>query len=145
MNCLVVAILTINNEKSKSLEDCLRLWENYEDIIDLGTEVMETGKDVRDFLFLDDNFVKKNEEKFKNFDSEIEIEYNVGVVTLVGDRMKNSPGIASVAIGAIPHINIKRAVFAPHTSQIILVLDEKDVVEAVNSIHAKMHEINKSF
>lgn len=139
------AILTVNNEKSKSLEDCLRLWENYEDIIDLGTEILETGKDVRDFLVLDSNFVRKNEEKLRNFDSEIKIEYHVGVVTLIGDRMKNSPGVGSVTIGSIPNINIKRAVFAPHTSQIILVLDENDVGEAVSCIHSKRISINRSF
>lgn len=135
------AILTINNEKSKSLEDCIRLWENYEDFIDLGTEVLETGKAVRDFLFLDGNFIKRNEENFKNFDQEIEIEYNVGVVTLIGDRMRYSPGVASIAIGAIPNINIKRAVFAPHTSQIIIVLDEKNIREAVLAIHSKRNQI----
>jgi aspartate kinase len=136
------AILTINNEKSKSLEDCLRLWENYEDFIDLGTEVLETGKVVRDFLVLDAGFVKQNEDRLKSFDSEIEIEYNVGVVTLIGDRMKYSPGIASIAIGTIPEINIKRAVFAPHTSQIILVVKEHDVKASVRAIHSKRAEIN---
>jgi aspartate kinase len=137
------AILTINNDRSKSLEDCLRLWESYEDFLDLGTEVLETGKVVRDFLLLDANFVKKHEERLRSFDEQLEIEYGVGVVTLIGDRMKDSPGTASIAISAIPNINIKRAVFAPHTSQIILVLDERDVETAVRSIHAKRSKMNR--
>ena len=65
------------------------------------------------------------------------MEYDVGVVTLIGDKLKYSSGVASIAIGSIPKINIRRAVFAPHTSQIILIMDEKDVNEAVNSIHSK--------
>jgi len=137
------AILTINNDRSKSLEDCLRLWESYEDFLDLGTEILETGKVVRDFLLLDANFVKKHEEQLRSFDEQLEIEYGVGVVTLIGDRMKHSPGTASIAISAIPEINIKRAVFAPHTSQIILVLNEQDVETAVRSIHAKRSKMNK--
>ncbi|MBS7643612.1 aspartate kinase [Candidatus Bathyarchaeota archaeon] len=137
------AILTISNDRSKSLEDCLRLWESYEDFLDLGTEVLETGKVVRDFLLLDANFVKKHEERLRSFDEQLEIEYGVGVVTLIGDRMRDSPGIASIAISAIPNINIKRAVFAPHTSQIILVLDERDVETAVRSIHAKRSKMNR--
>ena len=58
--------------------------------------------------------------------------------------MKYSSGIASIAIGAIPQINIKRGIFAPHTSQIILVVEENMVAETVAAIHAKREEMNKS-
>jgi hypothetical protein len=57
--------------------------------------------------------------------------------------MKYSSGVASIAIGAIPQINIKRGIFAPHTSQIILLVDEKQVAETVKYIHAKRKEMNK--
>jgi aspartokinase len=42
----------------------------------------------------------------KGFDDEMKIEYGLGVVTLIGDRMKDSPGVASLAISAISGINI---------------------------------------
>jgi aspartate kinase len=134
-NC---AIVTINSDRSKSLEDCMRLWEGFDNFLDLGTEVLENGKIIRDYLMLEGEFVKQYEERIRNFDNELEIEYGIGVVTLIGDKMKDSPGIASIAVGSIPHMNIKRGVFAPHTSQIILALKESDVDEAINTIHKKL-------
>ena len=137
------AILSINDEKSRSLEDSLRIWERRNDFLDLGAETMETGEHIRDFLFLDSDFLKKNEERLKGFDENLKVEYGLGVVTLIGDRMKDSPGVASLAIGAISGINIKRGIFAPHTSQIILVVEETNVATTVAAIHLKKQELNK--
>ena len=138
------AILSMNDEKSRSLEDSLRIWERRNDFMDLGAETMETGERIRDFLFLDSDFLKKNEEKLKGFDENLKIDYGLGVVTLIGDRMKDSPGVASLAISAISGINIKRGIFAPHTSQIILVVEEKNVNATVAAIHLKKQELNKT-
>ena len=137
------AILSMNDEKSRSLEDSLRIWEKRNDFMDLGAETLETGERIRDFLFLDSDFLKKNEEKLKGFDENLKIEYGLGVVTLIGDRMKDSPGVASLAISAISGINIKRGIFAPHTSQIIIVVEEKSVNATVAAIHLKKAEMNK--
>jgi len=139
-NC---AIITMNSDRSRSLEDCLRLWEGYDGFLDLGTEVIETGRVVRDLLVLDADFVRRHEEQLKSFDKEMSIERGLGIVTLVGDKMKSSAGVASIAVGSIPDINIKRGVFAPHTSQIILVISEGDVPEAVRRIHSQLNRINK--
>ena len=136
------AILTMNDEKSHSLEDSLRVWERRNDFMDLGAETLETGERIRDFLFLDSEFLRKNEEKLKGFDENLKVEYGLGVVTLIGDRMKDSPGVASTAIGAIAGINIKRALFAPHTSQIIIVVEEKNINATVAAIHLKKTEMN---
>jgi aspartate kinase len=137
------AILTMDDQNSRSLEDALRIWENCNDFLDLGTETLETGKRIRDFLFLDSEFLRKNEERLRGFDEDLTIEDGVGVVTLIGDGMKYSSGVASIAIGAIPGINIKRGIFAPHTSQIILVVDEGNVGATVAAIHAKRPEMNR--
>ncbi len=137
------AILTMNDEKSRSLEDLLRIWERRNDFLDLGAEALETGERIRDFLFLDADFLRKSEEKLKRFDEKMRIEYGLGVVTLIGDKMKDSPGVASMAISALSGINIKRGVFAPHTSQIILVVEEKNVHATVAAIHRKKQELNK--
>jgi aspartate kinase len=137
------AILSMNDEKSRSFEDSLRVWERRNDFMDLGAETLETGERIRDFLFLDSDFLKKNEEKIKGFDEHLKIEYGLGVVTLIGDRMKDSPGVASLAIGAISGINIKRGIFAPHTSQIILVVEDKNVGLTVAAIHKKKQDFNK--
>jgi aspartate kinase len=138
------AILSMNDEKSRSLEDSLRIWEKRNDFMDLGAETLETGERIRDFLFLDSDFLRKNEEKLKGFDENLKIEYGLGVVTLIGDRMKSSAGVASIAIGAISGINIKRGIFAPHTSQIIIVVEEKNVNATVAAIHRKKTEMNNS-
>jgi aspartate kinase len=138
------AILSMHDEKSRSLEDSLRIWEKRNDFMDLGAETLETGERIRDFLFLDSDFLKKNEEKLEGFDEKLTIEFGLGVVTLIGDKMKDSPGVASSAISAIHGINIKRGIFAPHTSQIIIVVEEKNVKPAVASIHQKLAELNKN-
>jgi len=139
-NC---AIITMNSDRSRSLEDCLRLWEGYDSFLDLGTEVMETGQVIRDFLVLDANFVRRHEEQLRSFDKDMIVEYGVGIVTLIGDKMKTSAGTASIAIGSIPDINIRRGVFAPHTSQIILIVNEEDVTETVRRVHSQLNRINK--
>jgi aspartate kinase len=137
------AILSMNDEKSHSLEDSLRIWEKRNDFMDLGAETLETGERIRDFLFLDSDFLRKNEEKLKGFDENLKVEYGLGVVTLIGDRMKHSAGVASIAIGAISGINIKRGIFAPHTSQIIIVVEEAKVNATVAAIHRKKAKMNK--
>jgi aspartate kinase len=136
------AILSINDDKSRSLVDSLRIWEKRNDFMDLGAETLETGERIRDFLFLDSDFLKKSEEKLKGFDENLKVDYGLGVVTLIGDKMKDSPGVASLAISAISGINIKRGIFAPHTSQIILVVEEKNVNATVAAIHVKKQEMN---
>ena len=133
----------MNDEKSHTLEDSLRIWEKRNDFLDLGAETLETGTRIRDFLFLDSDFLRKNEEKLKGFDENLKVEYGLGVVTLIGDRMKNSPGVASLAISSISGINIKRGIFAPHTSQIIIVVDEKNVNATIAAIHSKIAKMNK--
>ena len=138
------AILSMNDEKSHSFEDSLRIWEKRNDFLDLGAETLETGVRIRDFLFMDSDFLKKNEEKLKGFDENLKIDYGLGVVTLIGDKMKNSPGVASLAISSISGINIERGIFAPHTSQIIIVVDEKNVNITVAAIHSKKTEMNQS-
>ena len=108
------AILSMGDEKSRSLEDSLRIWERRNDFMDLGAETMETGERIRDFLFLDSDFLKKNEEKLKGFDENMKIDYGLGVVTLIGDRMKDSPGVASLAISAIRHQHKTRHLRTAH-------------------------------
>ena len=70
------------------------------------------------------------------------VEYGLGAVALIGNRMRSSTGAALTAIRALPNINIKRGVFAPHTSQIILVVSGEDVSEAIRAIH---HQVNKVY
>jgi aspartokinase len=113
-------------------------WEDYDGFLDLGAEVMDTGQVLRDFLVLDANFVRRNETRLRSFDKEMKVEYGLGTVTLVGDKMRDTPGVASIAINAIPKTNIIRGVLAPHTSQIMLVVNEDDVSNAIRDIHSEL-------
>jgi len=137
------AIITIDDRVSKSVEDCFRRWENYDEFLDLGTETLSTGEVVRDIFVLDAQFVLNHLNQIKYFDPKLTVKYEMGVVTLVGDKMKHTGGVAATAIGTIPRTNINRAVFAPHTSQIILIVSDKDVEYVMKSIHAVVEEINK--
>ncbi|MGA3297389.1 MAG: hypothetical protein ABSD41_08055, partial [Candidatus Bathyarchaeia archaeon] len=119
-------IITMNNERS------------YDGFLDLGAEVMDTGQVLRDFLVLDANFVRRNETRLRSFDKEMKLEYGLGTVTLVGDKMRDTPGVASIAINAIPKTNIRRGVLAPHTSQIMLVVNEDDVSNTIRDIHSEL-------
>ena len=64
-------------------------FDGNDDFIDLGAETLETGKRIRDLFFLDSNFVKKNILKIRAFDDEAKIEYNLGIVSLIGDKLKD--------------------------------------------------------
>lgn len=136
------AIVTLSNEKARTLEDTLRHWENYEEFRDLGNETLPSGKVIRDYLFYDASFLYSKQKQLNQLDPDIQIQDHVGIVTLIGDRMRSHPGVASTAISAIPHINIKRAVFLPHSSQIILVVEEQDVAEALRAIHGAVQQLN---
>jgi aspartokinase len=136
------AIVTLSNDKARILEDTLHHWEQYEEFRDLGTETLSTGEIIRDFLFYDATFLAERREQLLNMDPTIRVVDHVGIVTLIGDRMRTHPGVASAAISSIPHINIKRAVFLPHSSQIVLVIDEASVPEALRTIHAAVQQLN---
>ena len=64
----------MNDEKSRSLEDLLRIWERRNDFLDLGAEALETGERIRDFLFLDADFLRKSEGKLKGFGEKMGID-----------------------------------------------------------------------
>ncbi|MHA2407123.1 MAG: amino acid kinase family protein [Candidatus Ranarchaeia archaeon] len=136
-------IITLDDRMSKSLEDCLRRWENYSEFLDLGTETLASGKVIRDIFILDNDFVKKHESQIKQFDPKMTIRYGLGVVTLVGDSMRHTGGVAATAMSTIPRTNINRAVFAPHTSQIIFIVADKDVEHVMKSIHGIIAEVNQ--
>jgi aspartokinase len=88
---------------------------------------MDRGEVLRNFLVLDADFVRKYEKQLRPFDKEMRVEYDLGIVILIGDRMKNTPGVASMAINSLPQVNIKQGIFAPHNSQIILVVNQVNV------------------
>jgi len=50
----------IDDTTNRSFEATIKIWENCNDFIDLGIETHKKGKRIRDFLFLDSDFFRKN-------------------------------------------------------------------------------------
>ena len=141
-NC---ALLTMDGEASRYLENILKVWGKYEDFIDLGAEVLDAGRVVRNFLILDEGFVKKHLGRLRVFGERVEVEYGLGAVTLIGDRVTDFPEVISMALEALSNIGVKvkKSALTPHSSQIILVIDRDRVEEAIRAVHSKIDEMNE--
>jgi aspartokinase len=72
----------------------------------------------------------------------MKIEYGLGIVTLIGDKARDSSGIALMAMSSTLKTNIRRGVFASHISQIIPAPNEEDVSNAIRAIHFELNKIN---
>ena len=96
-------------------------------------------------LFLDGDYVKRNEKYLLGFDSLASITYNRGVVTLIGDQMWRVQQIASRASSSVGEVglNILNMDAQEETSRIILVVEDSgdSVARAVRAIHSERPRI----
>lgn len=101
--------------------------------------------EVSRMLFLDSDYVKRNERHIRAYDKNSEIVYGRGVVTLIGDEMWRVPNVASMASGTVGenNINILNMDAQEETSRILLVVEDKgeNVENAVRAIYAKRKHI----
>jgi len=97
-------------------------------------------------LFLDGDYVKRNEKYLLGFDSLATITYNRGVITLIGDEMWRVQQVVSRTSTKIGEsgLNILNMDAQEETSRIIIVIeDAKDnIKKAINAIHEEILEIN---
>ena len=97
-------------------------------------------------LFLDGDYVRKNEKYLLAFDSLATITYNRGVITLIGDEMWRVQQVASRISTKIGEsgLNILNMDAQEETSRIIIVIeDAKDNIrKAISAIHEEILEIN---
>ena len=118
--------------------------KRYGDFVPLSSYVKD-HTEVSRILFLDADYVKRNERHFKAYDSKAEIVYGRGVVTLIGDEMWKVPKIASMASSTVgdKDINILNMDAQEETSRILIVVDDKgeNVENAIRAIHMKRKEI----
>ncbi|MGH9910511.1 MAG: aspartate kinase, partial [Nitrososphaerales archaeon] len=118
--------------------------KRYGDFVPLSSYVKD-HTEVSRILFLDADYVKRNERHFKAYDSKVEIVYGRGVVTLIGDEMWKVPKIASMASSTVgdKDINILNMDAQEETSRILIVVDDKgeNVENAIRAIHMKRKEI----
>jgi aspartate kinase len=140
-NC---AILRIESVSARSLFDSLEKEKRYSEFVVLSPYTKDDIEFTR-ILFLDADYVKRNERYILAFDSLATITYNRGVITLIGDEMWRVQQIASKASARIGEagLNILNMDAQEETSRIIIVIeDASDNIErAIRAVHAERSRI----
>ena len=97
-------------------------------------------------IYLDGDYVKKNEKYLLGFDSLATITYNRGVITLIGDEMWRVQQVASRTSAKIGEagLNILNMDAQEETSRIIIVVEDAadNIRKAISAIHQEISEIN---
>ena len=100
--------------------------------------------EITRLLFLDADYVKRNERHFKAFYPKVEFAYGKGVVTLIGDMMWKMPKIVSTASRTVGDydINILNLDAQEETSRILIIVDDIDnnVANAIRAIHLQRNK-----
>ena len=104
------------------------------------------GLEFSRILFLDGDYVKRNEKYLLGFDSLATITYNRGVITLIGDEMWRVQQVASRTSAKIGEsgLNILNMDAQEETSRIIIVVEDTqdNITKAIKAIHQEISEIN---
>lgn len=141
-NC---AILRIETGLVQKLLTSLEKDKRYGEFVILSPFTRD-GIEFSRILFLDGDYVKRNEKYFLAFDSLATITYNRGVITLIGDEMWRVQQVASRTSARIGEsgLNILNMDAQEETSRIIIVVeDAKDNIrKAITAIHQEISRIN---
>jgi aspartate kinase len=134
------AVVRMESAAATHLLVALQKDKRYGDFVQL-SPYRKDHAEISRMLFLDADYVKRNERHFKAYDSKAEIVYDRGVVTLIGDEMWKVPKIASMASSTVGDrdINILNMDAQEETSRILIVVDDKgeNVENAIRAIHMK--------
>ncbi len=140
-NC---AILRIESDMIRDLLISLDKDKRYSEFIVL-SPFTKDGIEFSRILFLDGDYVKRNEKYILSFDALATIAYERGAVTLIGDEMWRVQQIASKASSKIGDagLNILNMDAQEETSRIIIVIEdsEDNVAKAIESIHSERSKI----
>lgn len=140
-NC---AIFRIETKSAERLLDSLENDKRYSEFIILSPYTKD-GVEFTRILFLDGDYVKRNEKYLLGFDSLATITYNRGVITLIGDEMWRVQQIASKVSAKIGEagLNILNMDAQEETSRIIIVVEdsEKNIEKAIEAIHSERSKI----
>jgi aspartate kinase len=121
----------------------LESYKQYHDFLKLSPFKKE-GTEITRILFLDGDYVRRNEHHFKAYYPKTEIVYDRGVVTLIGDNMWKMPKIASTTSSTVGEhgINILNLDAQEETSRILIIVDDSKVADAIRAIHDKRNRID---
>jgi aspartate kinase len=141
-NC---AIFRIETSCIQKLLTSLEKDKRYSEFIIL-SPFTKDGIEFSRILFLDGEYVKRNEKYLLGFDSLAKITYNRGVITLIGDEMWRVQQVASRTSAKIGEsgLNILNMDAQEETSRIIIVVEDSEgnIKKAINAIHQEISEIN---
>ena len=141
-NC---AIFRIETSSVQKLLTSLQKDKRYSEFIILSPFTKDETEFSR-MLFLDADYVKRNEKYFLAFDPLAKITYNRGVITLIGDEMWRVQQVASRTSAKIGEagLNILNMDAQEETSRIIIVVEdsEDNIRKAISAIHAETSKIN---
>jgi aspartate kinase len=141
-NC---AIFRIETSSIQKLLISLEKDKGYSEFIIL-SPFTKDGTEFSRMLFLDAEYVKRNEKYFLAFDPLAKITYNRGVITLIGDEMWRVQQVASRTSAKIGEagLNILNMDAQEETSRIIIVVEdsEDNIKKAISAIHTETSKIN---
>ena len=140
-NC---AIFRIETELASRLLESLEKEKKYSEFIIL-SPFTKDGIEFTRILFLDGDYVKRNEKYFLGFDSLATVTYNRGVITLIGDEMWRVQQIASKTSAKLGEagLNILNMDAQEETSRIIIIIEDSgdNIKKAINAVHAERAKI----
>ena len=141
-NC---AIFRIETSSIQKLLTSLEKDKRYSEFVIL-SPFTKDGIEFSRILFLDGDYVKRNEKYLLGFDSLATITYNRGVITLIGDEMWRVQQVASKASAKIGDagLNILNMDAQEETSRIIIIVEDADdnIKNAIKAIHQEISKIN---
>lgn len=141
-NCAIVRMETMS---ASHLIANLERDKQYHDFVKLSPYVKDDVEMTR-LLFLDADYVRRQERHFRAYYPKTEVVYDRAVVTLIGDEMWRVPKIASTASSTVSEndINILNLDAQEETSRILIVLEDRasSVADAVRAIHMTRNKIH---
>ena len=141
-NC---AIFRIETNSSQRLLTSLEKDKHYSEFVIL-SPFTKDGIEFSRILFLDGEYVKRNEKYLLAFDSLATITYNRGVITLIGDEMWRVQQVASRTSAKIGEsgLNILNMDAQEETSRIIIVVEDShdNITKAIKAVHQEISKIN---
>jgi aspartate kinase len=136
-NCAIVRMDSISASHLLAMLEKVREYHEFVKLSPYRVDDLEISR----ILFLDAEFIRRNERYFRAYSSKVEIIYQRGVVTMIGDNMWKSPRIASLASSTVGEhgINILNLDAQEETSRILIVVEDSgnSVNSAISAIHSQ--------
>ena len=143
-NCAIVRMESI---AASHLIASIERDKHYHDFVKL-SPYKKDDTEITRLLFLDADYVRRQERRFKAYYPKVEVVYGRGVITLIGDQMWRMPKIASTATSTVGDhdINIINLDAQEETSRILIVVEDNNnnVRDAIRAIHARRRKIHDS-